>query len=240
MAELLEAGLPSGDRAAAELVARAGRLLFRMSSVRDYRPEILSYPDAARAYEALARGAGLLTPSLDHYALLLSAVQELRTGSGMVHDWGPGRRQAVLALLTAVLDRPEWQAVPDRDGDDPGVRWRAGWARRARAQALYAPDASRARAEGDDTWAWPARRVARLITAGLRARPDLLTRWGLRLGWSGTDFREPDETVLSLLYDAEDGIPQQFLWRLPEDGTPPRGRAAAALHRLATVDPRTA
>ncbi|WP_240799425.1 hypothetical protein [Streptomyces sp. A0958] len=77
--------------------------------------------------------------------------------------------------------------------------------------------------------------MARLI-----ARPDLLTRWGLRLGWSGTDFLNPDETTLSLLYDAEDGFPQQLLWRLPEDGTPPEERAAAALHRLVTVDPRTA
>src|SRR5690606_10062339 len=79
-------------------------------------------------------------PTLDHYGLLLSAVQELRTGSGALHGWGPGRREAVLAQLTAVLNRPEWRAVPeDRDSEVPSVRWRAGWARRARAQALRDP-----------------------------------------------------------------------------------------------------
>lgn len=357
-----EGGTPP-DPQAGELLAQAARLLFRMTSVRDYVAEILSYPDAVPAYEALARGAGLLAPTLDHYGLLLSAVQELRTGTGALHGWGPGRREAVLARLTAVLNRPEWRAVPDdRDAEDPGVRWRAGWARRARAQALRDPrvpterlrvevferdpvdrgtievrilvdgrplvpelfgrgpadapedlldrgllragaeprevrlaeayctegccgalyvtirrdgdevvwadwrcppppglpfdppvvretpelrfdaaayDAEIARAEGDTGWAWPARRAARLIAAGARARPDLLTRWGLRLGWSGTDFRNPDETLLSLMYDTEDGSPGQFLWRMPDDGTPPEDRAAAALHRLATVDPRT-
>ncbi|WP_240799426.1 hypothetical protein [Streptomyces sp. A0958] len=80
------------DPQAAALVAQAGRLLFRMTSVRDYRSEILSYPHATRTYEALARCAGLLTPTLDHYGLLVTAVQELRTGSCMLHDWGPAGR----------------------------------------------------------------------------------------------------------------------------------------------------
>ncbi|WP_242441977.1 hypothetical protein [Streptomyces sp. CB02460] len=345
-------GLPAPEGAA--LVARAGRLLFRMTSLRDYQPEILAYPDAPRAYEAFARGAGLLPRTLDHHALLLSAVQELSTGPAVLHDWGPGRREAALSELTAVLGRPEWRVVPDV-GEDSGVRWRAAWVRRTRAQvlgasrspgarlriavherdpgdpatvearvlvdgrplvpeyfgrgpahspeellfsgalratdeprevqlaeayctegccgALYvtvrrdgdqvvwsgwrcpvppggkrelpelrfdaaAYDAEVARAEGDRSWMWPARRTARLIAAGLRGRPDLLARWSVRLDWAGTVFRNPDETLVSLSYDAEGGHVRQILWCIPEDGTSPEDRAAAALRRLGEEDPR--
>lgn len=357
LAELLAdvPGLPAAEGAA--LTARAGRLLFLMTSLRDYQPEILSYPDAPRAYEGFVRGAGLLPRTLDHHALLLSAVQELSTGPAVLHDWGTGRREAVLSELTAVLDRPEWRAVPDGAGDEPGVRRRVAWVRRTRAQvlgagapqapgarlriavherdpgdpatvearvlvdgrplvpyyfgrgpanspeellfpgalratdeprevrlaeayctegccgALYvtvrregeqvvwsgwrcpvppggkrempelrfdaaAYDAEVARAEGDESWMWPARRAARLIAAGLRDRPDLLARWGVRLDWAGTAFRDPDETTISLSYDADDGHARQILWSIPEDGTPPEDRAAAALRRLGEEDPR--
>ncbi|MEU2025045.1 hypothetical protein ABZ565_23305 [Streptomyces sp. NPDC016469] len=346
-------GLPAP--AGAELIARTGRLLFLMTTLRDYRPEILSYPDAPRAYEAFARGAGLLPPTLDHHALLLSAVQELRTGPAVLHDWGPGQREAALSELTAVLHRPEWRAVPGGEGDDTGVRRRVAWVRRTRAQVLGAPrspgarlriavherdpgdpatvearvlvdgcplvpdyfgrgpagspeellfpgtlratdeprevrlaeaycaegccgalyvtvrrdgdqvvwsgwrcpvppggkrelpelrfdaaayDAEIARAEGDESWMWPARRAARLIADGLRGRPDLLARWSVRFDWAGTAFNDPDETLISLLYDVEEGHVRQLLWRIPEDGIPPEERAVAALRRLGEEDPR--
>ncbi|NEC69275.1 hypothetical protein G3I41_32535 [Streptomyces sp. SID9727] len=348
-------GLPAREGAA--LIARTGRLLFLMTSLRDYQPEILSYPDAPRVYEAFARGAGLLPPTLDHHALLLSAVQELSTGPAVLHDWGSGRREAALAELTAVLRRPEWRTVPDGEGDDDaGVRRRAAWVRRTRAQVLDPPrspgarlriavherdpgdpatvearvlvdgrplvpdyfgrgptgspeellfpgtlraaaeprevrlaeaycaegccgalyvtvrrdgeqvvwsgwrcpvppggtrempelrfdaaayDAEIARAEGDESWMWPARRTGRLIADGLRGRPDLLARWNIRFDWAGTAFRDPDETLVSLLYDVEEGHVRQLLWSIPEDGTPPEDRAAAALRRLEEADPRT-
>ncbi|WP_406063909.1 hypothetical protein OG462_34810 [Streptomyces sp. NBC_01077] len=107
-------------------------------------------------------------------------------------------------------------------------------------------DAEIARAEHDHGWTWPARRTARLITAGLRDHPDLLTRWGLRQGWISTDFREPDTTVVTFTgpplggpgRNGAAGEPRQFLWRLPDDGTPPEERSAAALRRLAEEDPR--
>ncbi|MEV6246616.1 hypothetical protein AB0M38_10460 [Streptomyces sp. NPDC051742] len=107
-------------------------------------------------------------------------------------------------------------------------------------------DAEIARAEHDHSWTWPARRTARLITAGLRDRPDLLTRWGLRQGWIGSDFGEPDTTVVTFTgpplgdggRSAAEGEPRQFLWRLPDDGAPPEERAATALRRLAEGDPR--
>ncbi|THA29805.1 hypothetical protein E6R18_22995 [Streptomyces sp. A1277] len=61
MAELLEAGLPSGGRAAAELVARAGRLLFRMGLpprnplLPGRRPRVRSARAGRRSPDPLAR-----------------------------------------------------------------------------------------------------------------------------------------------------------------------------------------
>ncbi|MFD0142667.1 MULTISPECIES: hypothetical protein [unclassified Streptomyces] len=114
-------------------------------------------------------------------------------------------------------------------------------------------DAEIARAESDHSWAWPARITARLLAAGLRDRPDLLTRWDARFGWVGTDYRDPDTTVLSFTYQPglapRDGLAGgrldmdrpwlQFVWNLPDDDTPPEARAAAALARLETTDPKT-
>ncbi|TXS41981.1 hypothetical protein EAO72_15720 [Streptomyces sp. or43] len=346
---------------AAELVVQAAWLLFRMTCVRDSSPEILSYQEAVRAYEAMARAAARhLEPTLDHYALLLSAAQELSSGTGVLHDWGgPGRREAVVAELVAVLDRPAWRTVVDEEAEPGGVRRRTEWARRARRQlargpagpveglridvaerdpldpgtvearivvdgrplvpavfgrgtvhspewlldsgrlrateeprevelaeaycsegccgALYvtirrargevvwsdwrcpppppsalhvreipelrfdaaAYDAEVRRAENDHTWTWPARRTARLIAAGLRDRPELLTRWGVELGWAGTAFSDLDQTVLCLRYAGDDGSPEYFMWCVQEDGTLPEDRAADALRRLASEDPRT-
>lgn len=346
---------------APELVAQAAWLLFQMTCVRDSSPEILSYREAVRAYESLARGAARhLAPTLDHYALLLSAAQELSSGAGVLHDWGgPGRREAVVSELLAVLDRPAWRTAVDREGVPGSVRRRTEWARRARRQlargpagpveglrievaerdplepgtvearivadgrplvpavfgrgavhspewlldsgrlrateeprevelaeaycsegccgALYvtirrvggevvwsdwrcpppppsalhvreipelrfdaaAYDAEIRRAENDHTWTWPARKAARLIVAGLRDRPELLTRWGVELSWAGTAFNDMDQTVLSLRYAGEDGSATYFMWRIQEDGTLPEDRAADALRRLASEDPRT-
>ncbi|WP_369147452.1 hypothetical protein [Streptomyces sp. R44] len=105
-------------------------------------------------------------------------------------------------------------------------------------------DTEVARAEQDRGWSWPARDTARLIARGLRERPELLARWDLRQGWTGTDFGDPDTTVIT--YDdlpptaggAPDVQPRQYVWLLPDDGTPPEQRAAAALRRFAEEDPR--
>ncbi|MCM2412725.1 hypothetical protein [Streptomyces sp. RKAG290] len=368
-----------GDAELTALTALTGWLLFRMTSLRGDWAEILSYPDAVRAYEAVVAHAGELTPTLDHYGILLSMALDLHSGPSRLHEWGPGRREELLEGLEAVLSRPENVAVldtdadadadadtdgdADADGDGDGVgvvgRRRIGWARRSTRQlfslpaqpvtrlrfeavvrdpvepamvelrvlidgrplvpeffgwgpandpeylldsgrlratgeptevqlaeayctegccgALYvtirrdgdqvvwsdwrrpAPppsllharelpeyrfdaavyDAEVRRAENDRSWTWPARRVSRLIAAGLRDRPELLTRWDVRLGWVGTDVRDPDRTAMSLLYAGEEGSLKQYMWHIPEDGTAPEERAAAVLHRLATVDPRT-
>ncbi|MFH9727337.1 hypothetical protein ACH4M4_30855 [Streptomyces sp. NPDC017254] len=104
-----------------------------------------------------------------------------------------------------------------------------------------------ARAEQDRDWTWPARRTARLISSGLRERPEPLARWGLGRGWISTDSRTPDTTVVTFTGPplTADGTPdteqpvRQFLWRVPDDGTPPEEQAAAALRRLAEEDPRS-
>ncbi|MFG2900872.1 hypothetical protein ACGFZH_27775 [Streptomyces zaomyceticus] len=103
-----------------------------------------------------------------------------------------------------------------------------------------------ARAEQDRDWTWPARRTAWLIGAALRERPGILARWGLGRGWISTDFHTPDTTVVTFNGPplAADGTPdteqpvQQFLWYLPDDGTPPEMRAAAAVRRLEEENPR--
>ncbi|MGW0859127.1 hypothetical protein [Streptomyces sp. NPDC002690] len=107
-------------------------------------------------------------------------------------------------------------------------------------------DAEIERAEADRGWEWPGAATMRLVEEGLRARPDLLTRWDLRQGWTGTDFRDPDANTLSFTYwpglaegrRDRDGPWLQFVWHVPDDGAPPAERAAAVLHRLAIEDPK--
>ncbi|MFH8255820.1 hypothetical protein [Streptomyces roseolus] len=136
-------------------------------------------------------------------------------------------------------------ATVRREG--PHVVW-DGWRRPGRPPELPAYrfdadayDAEIARAEHDHAWTWPARHTARLITAGLRDRPGILTRWGLRQGWISTYFRDPDTTVVTFTGPPPDGAgePRQFLWHLPDDGSPPGERAADALRRMSETDPRT-
>ncbi|MEV7532769.1 hypothetical protein ACIQNV_29545 [Streptomyces hydrogenans] len=133
--------------------------------------------------------------------------------------------------------------------EGPHVVW-SGWRRSGRPLGLPAYrfdadayDAEVARAERDHDWTWPARRTGRLITAGLRDRPDLLTRWGLRPGWISTYLHDPDTTVVTFAGPPPEGAgtaaPRSYTWRLPDDGTPPRERAARALRRMAEEDPRS-
>ncbi|MEU3606639.1 hypothetical protein AB0E83_14525 [Streptomyces sp. NPDC035033] len=128
------------------------------------------------------------------------------------------------------------------------VVW-SGWRRPGREPELPAYrfdadayDAEIARAEHDHGWTWPARHTARLITAGLRDRPEALTRWGLRQGWISTDFRDPDVTVVTFTGPPPDGAGGRgpfYTWHLPDDGGPPAERAAEALRRMSETDPRT-
>ncbi|MET7617912.1 hypothetical protein [Streptomyces sp. NPDC005408] len=347
-------------------VAQAGRLLSRMTGLRDFRAEILAYPHAVTAYDDLIARASQLPPTLDHFATLLCLALDLHSGPSFLLNWRPGQREALLDTLESVLTTPAWAAVPADEPTDPAERRRAHWIRRTARQpftaraasarlrvevavrdpaepdtvetrllidgrplvpeafgrgpanspeylldsgrlrataeprevqlaeayctegccgALYVTicrdgdhvvwrdwrrpttppsrqpppelpeyrfnaadyDTEIARAENDHSWAWPARNTGRLIAAGLRDRPDLMTRWDAGPGWVGTDFTDPDVTVLSFMYwpglaagqRDKDGPWLQFIWSLPEDGTPPEDRATAALHLLATSDPKT-
>ncbi|GGW46566.1 hypothetical protein [Streptomyces xantholiticus] len=342
------------------IVAQGARLLARMGSLRHYEPEILNYPEAADAFEAVIAHAHRLAPSLDHYATLLSLALDLHSGPAVQLDWRAGGREELLGALGSLLTAPDWAAVlaapepahaterrrlrwlrrnaprpftavpgssrlrievverdpaePDvvetrflvdgrplvprafgrgpghspeylldngslratadaqevqlaeayctegccgalyvtvrREGDE--VVW-GGWRGAAAGVALTeyrfdaaAYDAEIARAETDHSWSWPARDTARLIAEGVRERPDLLTGWDAAKGWIGTDFDDPDITVLSFVFRPglaagrkdKDEPWLQFVWRLPDDGTPPGERAAAALRRLAAEDPK--
>ncbi|MEU8438258.1 hypothetical protein AB0F18_36275 [Streptomyces sp. NPDC029216] len=136
-----------------------------------------------------------------------------------------------------------------RDGDE--VVW-GGWRGAAgppppelRFDAA-AYDTEVRRAGADRSWSWPARSTARLITAGLRERPELRARWDL--GWirATTGWRDPDTVIVNFLYrpappePAEDTGPSlMFEWQLPDDGRPPETQAGAALARLEGTDPKT-
>lgn len=345
-----------------QVVAQAGRLLSRMTGLRDYQPEILNYPQATTTYNAFVARASQLPPTLDHYAILLSVALDLHSGPSVLLDWQPGQREAHLRALEAILSNSSWTAVAESEPAEPTERRRAHWIRRAARQpfhhatvsrfrveatvrdpadldmaearllidgrplvpeafgkgpahspeylldsgrlraapeprevqlaeayctegccgALYVTirregdqvvwrdwrrpperhpraelpeyrfdagdyDAEIERAENDRSWSWPARNTARLIAAGLREQPDLLTRWDGQVGWIGTDFHDQDSAMVSFTYwpglasgqQDEDGPWLQFIWSLPDDGTPPEKQASTALRQLAERDPKT-
>ncbi|WP_370416474.1 hypothetical protein [Streptomyces fradiae] len=107
-------------------------------------------------------------------------------------------------------------------------------------------DAEVARASAETRWSWSARVTARLVKEELNARRELLGRWDCRLSYAMSPTRRPETTEVWFVYRPgtfegtarEDGPWIQFRWELPDDGTPPAERAAAALRRLATEDPR--
>ncbi|WP_405530736.1 hypothetical protein OG592_22945 [Streptomyces avidinii] len=109
-------------------------------------------------------------------------------------------------------------------------------------------DAEVERAEGDHSWCWPARSTARLITAGLQERPDLLGRWDIERCWALTDWNEPEKTLIQFSVvppgsadGPQEGPPARlfFEWYATEDdGSAPQDRAAAVLEQFAVTDPK--
>jgi len=356
------ADILSEEQTDTQVVAQAGRLLSRMTGLRDYQPEILNHPQATTTYNAFVARASQLPPTLDHYAILLSVALDLHSGPSVLLDWQPGQREAHLRALEAVLSNRSWTAVTESEPEEPAERRRVHWIRSTARQpfdhvtvsrfrveatardpadpdtvearllidgrplvpeafgkgpanppeylldsgrlraateprevqlaeayctegccgALYVTicreddqvvwrdwrrpptrqpraelpeyrfdagdyDAEIERAENDRSWSWPARSTARLIAAGLREQPDLLTRWDGQVGWIGTDFPDQDSAMVSFTYwpglaagrQDQDGPWLQFIWSLPDDGTPAANQASTALRQLAEQDPKT-
>ncbi len=116
-----------------DLLARAGRLLVRMGFSRDDPTDLLAYRDALRVYDSVISRAGLLPPTLDNAAMLLSLALDLSSGTGVLLDWPPGRRAALLESLGHLLVEPRW-AVAAATGKETGQRLRADWIRRTGRQ----------------------------------------------------------------------------------------------------------
>ncbi|KNE82451.1 hypothetical protein AB0B04_08425 [Streptomyces xinghaiensis] len=109
-------------------------------------------------------------------------------------------------------------------------------------------DAEITRAENDHSWEWPARTLARLLTERLCADPDLFGRWDCAAGWISTHYADHDRVEVSFTHptrspsepEPDSGRPWlQFIWDLPDDGSPPEAQARAALRHLAAADPKT-
>ncbi|MBQ0983590.1 hypothetical protein KBZ10_03395 [Streptomyces sp. F63] len=111
-------------------------------------------------------------------------------------------------------------------------------------------DAEITRAQNDHGWEWPARTLARLLTERLRAEPDLLGRWDCAQGWISTHYADHDRVQVAFTHPAPSSSePErrtdpdrpwlQFIWDIPDDGSPPEEQARAALRHLAADDPKT-
>ncbi|MDH6229109.1 hypothetical protein [Streptomyces sp. MJP52] len=121
------------------LLARAGSLLVRMGRSRDDPTDLLACRDALRVYDGVVGRAGLLPPTLDNAAMLLSLALDLSSGTGVLLDWPPGRRAALLESLGRLLAEPRW-AVAGATGSEADQRLRADWIRRTGRQPFKHPD----------------------------------------------------------------------------------------------------
>ncbi|MFG2432964.1 hypothetical protein [Streptomyces sp. NPDC048590] len=124
------------------LLARAGRLLVRMGCSRDAPTDLVEYHDVLRLYGSVVSRAGLLPPTLDNAALLLSLALDLSSGTGVLLDWPTGRRAALLEALGQLLTEPRW-AVADDVLSEKEQRRRADWFRRTGRQPFESPAATR-------------------------------------------------------------------------------------------------
>ena len=134
-----------------------------------------------------------------------------------------------------------------RDGAE--VVW-SGWRGRYRGEppkefrfeaADY--DTELRRAGQDHIWEWPARTVARLLQAELQTDPNLLGRWGCRLGWCSAWQPHVDEARLTFGYPATVTSPDephvQFGLVIDVDPADPDRVVADIVDRLRTTDPKT-
>ncbi|WP_405964272.1 hypothetical protein OG713_27195 [Streptomyces sp. NBC_00723] len=93
------------------LLARAARLLVRMGCASDDTTELLTYREAPAVYETVVTRAGLLPPTVEQHATLLSLALDLSSGPGALLDWPSGCRETLLASLGRQLAKPSWTAT---------------------------------------------------------------------------------------------------------------------------------
>jgi hypothetical protein len=106
-----------------------------------------------------------------------------------------------------------------RDDDAAGrVEWEIWLTRQAHEHRerfsfdAAAYDAEVARATGDVSWEWPARRAARILGQRLRVEPGLMSRWGCRPGWAGSWNRERSLLRLHFLYGEGEPFATDLPW----------------------------
>ncbi|MEU1466536.1 hypothetical protein ABZ467_39410 [Streptomyces sp. NPDC005727] len=123
------------------LVARAGRLLVRMGRSRDDAADLLGYHDGLRVYNSVVSRAGLLPPTLDNAAMLLSLALDMSSGTGVLLDWPPGLRASLLDSLGRLLAEPRW-ALAGATASNAEQRRRVDWIRRTGRQPFKSRAAS--------------------------------------------------------------------------------------------------
>ncbi|WP_308189026.1 hypothetical protein [Streptacidiphilus sp. ASG 303] len=103
--------------------------------------DLLAHRDAPALDERVVTRAHLLPPTLDHHAALLSLALDLSSGTAVLLDWPPGRRQALLASLGCLLAEPGWACAPDAPTGGADRRRRADWIRRTGRRPFLLPAA---------------------------------------------------------------------------------------------------
>ncbi|MFF3565260.1 hypothetical protein ACFYXS_34975 [Streptomyces sp. NPDC002574] len=121
------------------LLARASRLLVWMGCSQDDPAGFLAYRDAPDLYDKVVTRAGLLPPGLDNHATLVSLALDLSSGTGVLLDWPPGRRTALLESLGRLLAEPRWSSTADIAGGEPDHEVRARWIRRTGRRPFALP-----------------------------------------------------------------------------------------------------
>ncbi|GIF94966.1 hypothetical protein [Catellatospora citrea] len=121
---------------------------------------------------------------------------------------------------------------PDRTGVDlPSFRF-----------AAHEYDAEVARAEGDHSWEWPDRTVARLVRARLRQEPDLLGRWDCHPGWLSAGPHGSGQVHVSYFHPRRPSLADepwlQFVAVLDVPPGEPESVADEVVRQLADTDPR--
>jgi len=212
------------------------------SSGHDARPCVLvdGVPLVERLYERgfadspewlLQRGDGLRA---------LPEPRDVRLAEGTCVEECCGALRAEIRRDDAA-GRVHWQVRDTRHKDGPTERFEFD---------ASAYDAEIARAAKIFDWEWPARRAARLLRERISAEPELLSRWGCRLGWTNSWCGERSTLRLSFNFPDHPSTDRDAPWlqfaytdTVPDSADMGDGAPEAAVERivamLRTTDPKT-